>query len=568
MSKSKAFLDKKAIIRLEKEESVESSGTQTKVLFRNLIIDKPVVRASYNNQTIDNLKKELIAHYLPDFCENRNHLPKIKLEFYVNDVLNEETAIHANDIPKFEKKKYIQINYSTFSADGKEIIKTGKNETFKLKAYRIDKEQLATNSFKLVSKGEIAQSYPVQSLGENDHIDNHRYLFLLSGNYLTSNDGDTRGELNIPTREEFKKKMSDMYANREAILLDDIKEKTNKTIEAIYQEIKQQKEDKERNIAELQRMFLLDEEHLRNIKIGINDTDDQILNKVYEADAKVAAKRDAQLKRQVCNISKLNPSADSYDKDLMDQIDELVKTIPLQNRTALTKYVARRKLVLDVFDKILFKQLIIQKTSERNIDEKLLHNLIFQQSSDNPEESDLWLINEDFIYFKGNSEYKLNEVEVDGTPIFKDEFTKEEEEYLNALGENRKIKKPDVLLFPEEGKCIIIEFKNPDVNVGEHLNQINRYASLIRNFTCDEFQFDTFYGYFIGQSINNRDVRSFDGDFKPSYQFEYLFRPAKTIPGDGNRSDGSLYTEVIKYSTLLERAKNRNKIFIEKLTKQ
>jgi hypothetical protein len=33
------------------------------------------------------------------------------------------------------------------------------------------------------------------------------------------------------------------------------------------------------------------------------------------------------------------------------------------------------------------------------------------------------------------------------------------------------------------------------------------------------------------------------------------------------KGDASLYTEVIKYSTLLERAKLRNEIFIEKLTK-
>jgi type I site-specific restriction endonuclease len=151
--------------------------------------------------------------------------------------------------------------------------------------------------------------------------------------------------------------------------------------------------------------------------------------------------------------------------------------------------------------------------------------------------------------------------------LFKNEFTQAEEEYLKSLGENREIKKPDILLFPEEGKCIIIEFKNPNVNVGEHLNQLNRYASLIRNFSHEEFQIDTFYGYFIGEGIIARDVRAFDGDFKESYHFDYLFRPSKTIPGE-DRSDGSLYTEVIKYTTLLARAKRRNKIFIEKLTSQ
>jgi hypothetical protein len=38
------------------------------------------------------------------------------------------------------------------------------------------------------------------------------------------------------------------------------------------------------------------------------------------------------------------------------------------------------------------------------ISEEILHNLIFQQSSNDPENSDLWLINEEFIYYKGYSE--------------------------------------------------------------------------------------------------------------------------------------------------------------------
>ena len=44
-----------------------------------------------------------------------------------------------------------------------------------------------------------------------------------------------------------------------------------------------------------------------------------------------------------------------------------------------------------------------------------------------------------------------------------------------------------------------------------HLNQINRYASLIRNFTNEDFQIVTFYGYLIGEGINAKEVRAFDG---------------------------------------------------------
>ena len=67
--------------------------------------------------------------------------------------------------------------------------------------------------------------------------------------------------------------------------------------------------------------------------------------------------------------------------------------------------------------------------------------------------------------------------------------------------------------------------------------------------------------------MNTNDVRFHDGDFKEAYQFDYLFRANKVIPGLFVKGDAALYTEVIKYSTLYERAKRRNEIFIKKLGK-
>ena len=238
----------------------------------------------------------------------------------------------------------------------------------------------------------------------------------------------------------------------------------------------------------------------------------------------------------------------------------------MQNKASLTHYVARRKIVLELFDKIIKKHLLVQINDVRNKDEKLLHNLIFQQTTTNTEESDLWLVSEDFIYFKGSSEELLKDIKINGINLFRDNLTPDEESFRTSLNENRYAKRPDILLFPDEGKCIIIEFKNPDVNVSEHLTQITNYASLIWNFARPEFKFETFYGYLIGEKINPIDVRFNDGDFKEAYNFDYLFRPHKSVPGFFNKGgDASLYTEVIKYSTLLERAKRRNEIFIKKL---
>jgi len=61
------------------------------------------------------------------------------------------------------------------------------------------------------------------------------------------------------------------------------------------------------------------------------------------------------------------------------------------------------------------------------------------------------------------------------------------------------------------------------------------------------------------------DIKFNDSDFKDSAHFDYAFRPAKTILGNFKPFDGSLYTEVLKYSTLLKRAQKRNEVLINKL---
>lgn len=358
-----------------------------------------------------------------------------------------------------------------------------------------------------------------------------------------------------------------MFYQEEEILLDDIQEKANRNIELMYLEIKKHIEEKQQEIEKLQSMFLLNSESIKDAKINLNDSEEEILEKVYKADAKLTAKKDAEIKTRIDALNNLIPGSKGFDQKFKDEIKELTKAIPLQNRTELTHYVARRKLVLDLFEKILDRKLETQKNKSSNFDENLIHSLIFPKGSNDPENSDLWIINEDFIYFDGCSEKQLSKVEIKGELVFKNEFSIEEEKYLKSLGEDRKIKRPDILLFPDEGKCLIIEFKSPEVNASEHLTQIDYYANLIRNYSQDKFQLTSFYGYLIGENIEPRDVLGRVGRYEHSYHFDYLFRPSENVIGFDGKTNGSIYTEVIKYTTLLRRAKLRNRIYIDKLTK-
>jgi hypothetical protein len=564
---SKHYLKKNAIVSNHKIEDCQADSL-TVITLRKLIDEKDF--KAYDELSATELKHLLITKYIMEFCTHGDSLPSIKIAQYIDGVLDgEPLTITEGDIPKFDNEKELVLNYFRLSPGSKDFEKCLKQEEFKLSAFKIDGNDLKKNELKFTSKGEVLPEKLIElrCLAPTDMLDGNRFLFLISGKYIDDRDGDTRGAINIQTREDFKKANSShpsLYGTDE-IFLDDIEDEANCTISAMYSEIRKKKEEKLQDIEKLKNMFLLDGSILKAMKISLEDTEEKILERVYVADSKTIAKKDAKIKKYMDRLDNLDPTDDHYQNKLNSITSNLVKTIPLQNRASLTHYVARRKLVLELFGKTLDRELEAQRTGARNIDEKLLHNLIFQQSSREPDESDLWLINEDFIYFKGTSETPLCDVMIDGNKIFKKECTDEEERYLLSLGENRKRKKPDVLLFPEEGKCIIIEFKNTNVNVAEHLNQINFYASLIRNFTEDHFQLDTFYGYLIGESIESRDVRGYDGDFIESYQFRYWFRPKKNIVGENDRRDGTLYTEVIKYSTLLDRARRRNDIFINKL---
>lgn len=546
----------------------EVKSLETSVVFSGILDDKD--KTYYESLQVQDLKEIILNRYMMTLCSQRNNLPEIKIEKYHNSELKDAEVITIDDIPELDKEESINIYYSKISQDLKRIEKDySRVEVFTLSAYKISSEKLKCNSIKVTSKSEVVDTIKIKldNLKNDDSIEGKRYLFFISSSYIDELDSDVRGDdITFLTKTEFKRNAKETGYSDDKILMDDLEESVNDKISSMYDEIRQKAEDKIAEIEKLKNMFLLNEETIKELKISINDSSEKILEKIYTADAKVIAGQDAEIKSIIESLDNLNPTdKDNYQESFDRLVSELVQNIPLQDRTTLSRYVARRKLVLDLYDKVLNNRLSTQNDGSRNNDEALLHNLIFRQKSENPGDSDLWIINEDFIYFKGCSEQKLCDIEIDGLKLFKEVFNDKEEEYLKSLGENRETKRPDVLLFPDEGKCIIIEFKNPSENVGFHLGQINRYSSLIRNFTNDIFQINTFYGYLIGEGINNQEVQAFDSDYIPSYQFDYLYRPAKRVIGEYGRTDGSLYTEILSYRTLQKKAMKRNEIFIKKI---
>lgn len=568
LSKAKQFIDNNTIIynndgprKVEGDCDIETILTMSDPLL-------PKDSKDFLKLGSDNIKRELLNHYILALCSIKEELPRISIFYRIAGDVADSDTIEKTDIPDPTQRDItISVPLYRISDDMKRVEAiTDSNVSINVLPYKISSDHLLCSEIKVTSKGEISDNTKIRltCIDPNAELDGYRYLFLLSSEYFDNLDSDERGNIEIIDKTEFKKRAKAQGYLEEQIVLNDVQESVNSKACEIYAEISHKNEEFKQVIEQLKKDYLLSEEALS--EISSSDSIDEVFKKAYNYDAKIMAQQSATYEKSIQNLNKLDPSSDDYNSSLADIVDQLVESIPLVNKTSLSKYVVRRKMVIELMEKILKRMTEAQESAKRNEDEKLLHNLIFKQHMEDPLDSDLWLINEEYMYFNGSSETQLSKVTLNGEKVFKEEFSAEEKRYLRSLGKNREKMRTDILLFPSEGKCVIIEFKNPDVNVSDCLNQINKYAYFLRNFTKPEFKFLTFYGYLIGENIENRDVRSCDGDFKTAPNLDFIFRPNKTIPDEsGTNQDGSLYMEVLKYSVLKARAEIRNKMFIRKL---
>lgn len=566
MSCNDLFLSNNSILRLDEDENVDKQDSHTVLTFNNPL--DPKDSKAYGALSAELLKTHIIHHSLARFCDNRGNLPQIKIERYVNEEFDGSATILEGDIPEPDKEEILEVKYATIKE--KEIVRTEQTESFLIRAFVVPENKIDGNKLYMVSKGEIGNTLSLDNLSEKETIDGNHYLFLLSGDYLDARDSDDRGNINLVKELDLKKMFKDgdsVFQDEMYILKENLVEEVNHKISSIYDVFSQKEQEKEDNINKLQEMFLLDSVTVDSIrsKVKKSTTDAEILRMVYESEMAKVADIDASIKDAVQSVDALDPSQPEYQMKLQKLVDDFSIKIPEQNKSSLTKYIARRKLVLELFDKILHNEIGALRGGER-IDEDILHNLIFKQHSTNPHESDLWILDDQYLYFEGCSEQKLDKIKIYGSNLLKQELSEEEMAY-KIRNETKDVGtlRPDILLYPAEGKCVIVEFKAPDVDVSKHLDQINRYAMIIHNLSAPEFKINTFYGYLVGENIEYDSIQESDPYFKKAENLGNIFRPNLPLPGRFGHSDGDLYTEVIKYSELLKRAQNRNKVFIDKL---
>lgn len=374
------------------------------------------------------------------------------------------------------------------------------------------------------------------------------YACYVSSPYLDVNTNSERGDFVLPKESDmFSLSLSDITSRIEACiesnLESELKAQIAKQVLGIKTHIRQYSPEYALLLTKLD-----DDKLYGEIDVGDRKKVDLFLHKLQYDLEKEAIEKGQKLKEQ------------SADKNFDEKVQQYMQDVEDVQKMDLASYVCHRKVIIDTLSDLLRQN----ETAERDF-----HNLIFRQRSHEASSSNLWLIDDEFIYFNGVSEIPLRDLSYKEELLISESLTAEQESFLlEREGQLKDLQRPDILLFPDECKCIILELKDTDVRIEEYLHQIKIYSSII--FNCSEFPISKFYGLLVGENFREVDIRSVNADYKYSemhrsyIEHEGRGSPIPDLVGMGKK-EGVIYNRILKYSDILQLAKVRNQAFFEKL---
>jgi hypothetical protein len=366
----------------------------------------------------------------------------------------------------------------------------------------------------------------------------------VEGDFLDDNVNEERtsinfskGEVEFPdqtTQEELRKSISE-------ILLTEFEDQIVKLSETRFNKVKEFVSNHPR----YKQLLKYKPEKLRRIPSTL--AEDKMEIEVF----KIQQELELDVKKETKHVLKFIDNEKDMD-DFDETHKELYAKIIEVGNAKLSEYVIHRKLVLDLFDKLL----------KRNAHEKAVHSLIFplQTYSDEIgfEDHNLWILDEKLSYHKYLASDKS--------------FKKIEPVDSDSKG------RPDIIIFnkpfafandakPYES-IVLVEFKRPmrdDYTEQENpIAQVNKYArEIMQGEVKDKYEreFDyrentPIYAYIICDLTKKLKAFASDAGYK------------KLPSGDGYFSfndNYNMYIEIMSFDKILNDSKERNRVLFEKL---
>lgn len=535
--------------------------------------------------TLEELRNAIKSHFLLRLHLARTESPTTAPEIYIEYFKNQESEGHVVlkpiDVPQPEvgeiKVPYVKVR--DVQADQIEwLIQPSHVETLHWAHFKLPASELPENGVMLCSKGITVDRVRFENLKKSEAVDGHRFLTAVHGEALSrgENVNHTVDRFTLPTRADTEKSIRDgghlfLDPSADILFIDDIEQAIESALPAIYADLYARKEDQRADIEAIAKAHGIPPDVVRATKIGLTDTEDQITEKLFRKQAEGLAAQSLKIKRLFESLDKLDPTDDNYQSTLEERSNELLQLIPEQNKEELSRYIIRRQMVAKVLGLILDEKLVVSTKSKktakgkavRQDKEGLIHDLLIRRKTKTTTgPNDLWVLSEEFVHFEGCSELPLDQITDQLGNKFLRPITEADLESYGIKGKRRR--RPDIFLFVDEQQCILIELKAPDVDLSEHLLQLERYCNLIANFSVAPI--NRFHCYLIGENASDMDLA---GRYRQNIHGDWVNRTSYKVmryqSGRQEEEIGEAHIEIIKLSSIAKRALRRNKSFAERL---
>jgi hypothetical protein len=378
----------------------------------------------------------------------------------------------------------------------------------------------------------------------NDNNEKYSIAIYVEGSFLDENVNEERtainfskGDIDFPnktTQEELRKAVTDF-------LQTEYQEQINNLSEVRLEKVKKFVGGHPR----YRQLIKYKSDKLKKIPSTL--TEDKMEIEIF----KIQQELELEVKKEANRVLKFIESEEDMD-DFNEKHKELYTKIIEVGNSKLSEYVIHRKLVIDLFDKLLKKKAT----------EKAIHSLVFplQTLSDEIgfEDHNLWMLDEKLSYHKYlASDKKFKKIE----PI-----------------DSESQDRPDIIIFNKPfvfannekpyDSIVLVEFKRPmrdDYTDDENpILQINKYArEIINSETKDKYdrEFDLrnntpIYAYIVCDLTKKLKSYATDAGFKP-------------LPdGDGYfffNDNYNMYIEIMSFDKVLKNSKDTNRVLFEKL---
>ncbi len=527
-------------------------------IYNRLFADKDL-KAIFSAES---LKNHIMVSFLPKFVSLKSFLGEFKIKFtskYKNTV--EELILHAAELPEITEKKEIKVQRKLAEND-----KGGSEEIFCVQHYKLNKNKYAIpqNVVALCAKSAVVKSitklYLKTKSVENNPINGFYHLILIVGAYLDKHVNEQRDGFDIPIDAQNDEMLFDTDLLSFEEMIAGLDETINKMLTPPDW-------DKAKIIRKVGEKYGVSGEMIAeaNVRIHFGDTEDAVVKRVLTAYQDRIIRDTSDIFDIKQEILRLEPSSPDFRKKVNDIAWKYTSSLKSIDMANLSQLVVRRAAIIETLDVAVKRELDIQNIDDgkRRKDERLIHSIFFPMGRDSHDvtDHDIWLLSEEYHYYdyiasdKALSKIRWN----DNQFLFESGIDEELEQIFKKNYDQNAGKRPDIAIFNKGGAAIIIEFKAPSVYLDEHIGDLMEYAQLLAAKSNGRLK--RFYGYLLGTHINPNRVVGHQRF--PSGRG--WFGTADIQEHSTGRRLGELYSELLYYDDITDRARQRLEVYKKRL---